>query len=185
MKYTLALLPSIVLALSSCSEKTKEVTDNNTKSEQSQVATLDSYLVDTAPDEAITINQLRAAAKAGAPVTFTGKILGAHTVLADNRAIMILGDPNQLTSCDLQEDDHCSMPWDVCCEDVDKVNANIVTVQVVDGTGRPLKNGFRNVGGISELAHITLSGTVAQGSNEKNMLVNADKIFVHPNPKQK
>lgn len=178
MKYTLTLLPAIALALSSCSEKPSETT--STQTETQGATTLQSFLVSKAPENPVTINKVRGTAKAGDTVTITGKILGANSVLVDNRAIMILGDPNFLTSCDLGHDDHCSTPWDVCCDDVDNINANIVTVQAVDAEGRPLKQGFRGLGGISELSHITLSGTVAEGSNDKNMLVNASQLFVHP-----
>ena len=180
MKHTLTLLPILALALSSCSEKPTESNSSEANAEKTQGSQLSSILTENKPEGAIQINALRKSAKTGESVTVTGKILGASSVLIDNRAIMILGDPNFLTSCDLKEDDHCSTPWDVCCDDVDTINANIVTVQVVDEAGRPLKQGFRGIGGIKELSHITLNGTVAEGSNEKNMLVNASSLYVHP-----
>ena len=50
--------------------------------------------------------------------------------------------------------------------------------QVVDADGKPLKQGFRNVGGIKELASLVVSGKVAEGSNDANMLINATSLFV-------
>lgn len=124
------------------------------------------------------INELRSSAKVGDSVAFAGKLVGGDPVLIDSRAIMTLGDPAKLISCDLREDDHCVTPWDVCCDDPDEIKQNIVTVQAVDADGRPLKEGFRGLGGIKELSEVTVLGTVAEGSNDENMIVNLSGVYV-------
>ena len=62
--------------------------------------------------------------------------------------------------------------------DGDVIKASIVTVQAVDEAGKPLKAGFRGLGGMKELSSLVITGEVAKGSTESNMLVNATGIFV-------
>lgn len=56
-----------------------------------------------------------------------------------------------------------------------------MTVQVVDEEGKLVKKTLRGVGGVKELSTVTVTGEVAEGSNDSNMLINAAGIFVHPN----
>ncbi|WP_018970957.1 hypothetical protein [Rubritalea marina] len=174
------LISALALSLVACSEKPAS-TESKPASESTE-SSLSTYFVDTPHADAISIHTLRSQAKAGEQVTFNGKVLGAKTVLVDKRAIMLLGDPEVLISCDIGHDDNCPTPWDVCCTDVDTVNANIVTIQVVDAEGRPLKQGLRGVNNLTELSHVTLSGTVAEGSSDSNMIVNAESIYVLQKP---
>lgn len=163
------------LVLASCSEK-KETTDN----ESSDKGSLTEFILSEMPADPIGIAELRTSANPGDQVTFSGKIIGADPVFIDHRAVMIMGDPEKLTSCDLKPDDQCEAPWDVCCDEPGLIKASIVTVQVVDKNGKPLKNGFKGVAGIKELSSLVITGEVAEGSNKENMLVNARGIFVQP-----
>ena len=167
-------MPTIALSLlfASCSEK-KETTENNKES-----GPLEELLLTSAPEKAIDIADLRKSALAGDTVTFTGNIIGSDPVFMDGRAIMIMGDPKKITSCNLIPGDECKTPWDVCCDDPDVIKASIVTVQVVDDAGKPLKTGLKGLGGMKELSALTVTGEVAEGSNKDNMLVNATGIFV-------
>jgi len=173
----LQYISSLVLALSlaSCSDKQEEAQASTTSESASGLASL---LVTEAPADALSIAKLRTTAKVGDEVVFSGKIIGNSTVLIDGRAIMVMGDPQKITSCDLMHGDNCATPWDVCCDDHDVIKNSIVTVQVVDADGKPLKQGFRNVGGIKELSNLVVRGKVAEGSNEANMLINATSLFV-------
>jgi hypothetical protein len=176
MKLTSILACGLIFGLVSCSEKPTEQTPETTQQEASGLQNL---LLDTAPEGAVTINALRTSAKVGDSVAFSGKLIGGDPVLIDSRAIMTLGDPAKLTSCDLMgEDDHCQTPWDVCCDDSDDIKQNIVTVQAVDADGRPLKEGFRGLGGIEELSQVVVLGTVAEGSSDENMIVNLSGVYV-------
>ncbi|MFC4992510.1 hypothetical protein [Rubritalea tangerina] len=179
MKLTKVMTIGAVLSLSygliACSEKQAEVKVEET---EAKATGLEALVVAEEPAEAVSIAALRGAAKAGDEVTFTGKLIGNQTVLMDGRAIMVMGDPAKLTSCDLRPGDNCQMPWDVCCDDFDAIKANIVTVQVVDADGKPLKQGLRGVGGIQELSMVTVTGTVDAVSNADNMVVNAKSLFV-------
>ena len=93
-------------------------------------------------------------------------------------SLLTLGDPARITSCDLIPGDECTTPWDVCCADPDVVTASVATIQVLDEQGKPLKSGLRGLGGLQELSSLIVVGEVAEGSNEKNFLVNATGIHV-------
>lgn len=177
MKLKSILACGLFVGLVSCSEKPADVTQGDSASEVK--SELQSLLLDSAPEGAISINALRSSVKVGDSVAFSGKLLGGDPVLVDQRAIMTIGDPAKLTSCDLREDDHCSTPWDVCCDETDDIKNNIVTVQAVDADGRPIKEGFRGLGGMKELSEVIVLGTVAEGSNEENVLINLSGIYIH------
>ena len=104
--------------------------------------------------------------------------MGNSSPLIKSRALLTLGDPARMRSCDLIPGDECPTPWDVCCGDPDVIAASIATVQLVDTAGRPLKSGLRGLGGLRELSSLVVVGEVAEGSSEKNFLVNATGIHV-------
>lgn len=176
MKPTKLLALALTLVLASCSEK-KETTNNTS---QDDFGSLASLVLTTAPNDAIDIADLRKSGKPGDTVTFTGKVLGSDPVFMDGLAVMIMGDPKKLTSCDLRPGDNCEFPWDVCCDDSDVITASILTVRVVDEAGEPLKTGLKGLGGMKELSALTIIGKVAENSNESNMQINATGIYVQP-----
>lgn len=176
LRYITAL--ALALGLASCSEKPEQANAPEVTTATTATTGLASLLVTDAPADALSIAKLRTSAKVGDDVVFSGKIIGSATVFIEGRAIMVMGDPEKITSCDLHPGDSCTTPWDVCCDDLDVIKNSIVTVQVVDADGKPLKQGFRNVGGIKELTNLVVSGKVAEGSNEANMLINATSLFV-------
>lgn len=174
MKLIPLFASGLLFALSSCSEE-KEANDQSILKKDEDLTTI---LLESAPDKPLGIAEIRKSAKPGETVTFSGMVMGKKVVFMDSRAVMTLGDPSKMTPC--PPDEGCETPWDVCCDDVDVVNASIVTVQVVDKNGKVLKTGLRGLGGIKELSSLTVTGEVAKGSNAENMLVNATGIFVQP-----
>jgi hypothetical protein len=176
MKPTKLIALGLTLALASCSEK-KETSEANSNSDSGDLASL---VLTTAPENATDIADLRKSGKPGETVTFTGHVLGSDPVFMDGRAIMIMGDPKKINACNLTPDDECETPWDACCDDPDTVKGAIVTVQVVDDAGKPLKTGLKGLGGMKELSAVTVTGQVADSSDESNMLINATGIYVQP-----
>ncbi|MDG1070164.1 MAG: hypothetical protein P8P32_01030 [Akkermansiaceae bacterium] len=172
MKSTIITTIALTFLFTSCAEK-KKTAENNKES-----SPLEKLLLASTPEKAIDIADLRKSAQAGDTVTFTGNVIGSEPVFMDGRAVMIMGDPKKITSCNLIPGDECETPWDVCCDDPDVIKASIVTVQVVDDAGKPLKTGLKGLGGMKELSALTVTGEVAEGSNKDNMLVNATGIFV-------
>ena len=139
---------------------------------------LASLLLLKAPEGAITITEARKKPTPGTKVTVSGKVMGNDNPIIQSRALLTLGDPTRIDSCDLKPGDECPTPWDVCCADPDVVRASIATIQVLDEHGKPVKAGLRGVGGLQELSNLIVVGEVAQGSSADNFLVNATGIHV-------
>jgi hypothetical protein len=176
MKLTTILLATIIpFTIISCGGKEKS--ESKTE-EATNKPNLEYILLKEKPVEAIKISELRTNRKAGETVTFSGKIIGSREVLIDGLAVMIMGDPAKMTTCDLRPGDACKTPWDVCCDDYKVIKDNIVTVQILDQSGTPIKAGLKGLAGIKEMSALTVTGVVDDSSNERNMIINATGIFV-------
>ena len=175
MKLTRILLTCLsALALCSCGEKKTSTSDKSAPTTES----LQSLILESAPADAQQIFEIRKAAKEGDKVVISGKVMGRKDPFVDGRAIMMIGDPNKITSCDLNHDDACPTPWDVCCDDPDVIKASTLTVQVVDTDGKLVKEGLKGLGGMKELSQLVVVGTVADGSNAENMFINATGFYI-------
>ena len=106
--------------------------------------------------------------------------MGSKSPFVAGRAMVILGDPDKLTSCDIKHGDRCLTPWDVCCDDHDDIKNFTATIQIVAQDGKLVKAGLKGLKGIQELSQLIITGTVADGSNADNLLINATGIYVQP-----
>ncbi len=165
------------LALVSCDSKDGQAEDKKSPDSPGSHA-LSRILLTEAPEGPVSITEARQKPIPGTRVVLSGKIMGNDKPIIQSRALLTLGDPARITSCDLIPGDECTTPWDVCCDDPDVVTASLATVQVLDEKGRPLKAGLRGLGGLKELSALIVVGEVAEGSNENNFLVNATGIYV-------
>jgi hypothetical protein len=104
----------------------------------------------------------------------------AHSAAAfvDGRAAFILGDPDVLTACNEVPGDECETPWDVCCESPEDKKRATATIQIVGADGRVLKEPLEGVGGLKNLAKVTVSGKVAEGSSADLLIINATAIGI-------
>ena len=178
MKLTTLLLAfATAVTLSSCGDK-KDTSSTDTSTESS--SPLQALILNQAPEGAIEIAAVKKTAKEGDTVTINGKVIGRKDPFVDGRAMVMLGDPHVITSCDLNHDDACPTPWDVCCDDPDDIKASTLTVQVLDTDGKLVKKGLKGLSGLKELSHLLVTGTVAEGSTADNMLINATGIYVQP-----
>ena len=168
---------ALCLAVTSCGGGDDEASNNQT-TDSSALDTLQSLLLPEAPEGAITITEARKRPTPGTKVIVSGKVMGNDNPIIQSRALLTLGDPTRLDSCDLIPGDECPTPWDVCCADPDVVRASIATIQVIDENGKPVKAGLRGIGGLQELSKLIVIGEVADGSNANNFLVNATGIHV-------
>jgi hypothetical protein len=121
----------------------------------------------------MSIHLIRTSAKPGDEITVSGKIMGSEKPFVDGRAAFILGDPEILTPCNENPDDKCATPWDVCCETPEDKKRSIATIQIVGGDGRVLKESIEGVGGLVNLATVTVTGKVAAGSSADLLIINA------------
>ena len=176
MKNIILLTPAILaLTLTACSDK-KEVG----QTPADNTSPLKQVVLGTAPDKPLEIATIRGSAKPGETVTFKGQVMGSDTVFMDGRAVMVMGDPKKMTPCSDIPGDECPTPWDVCCDDPEVVTASIITVQVTDESGKPLKATLKGLSGLKELSWVTVTGKVTEASNKENMVVNASGLFIHP-----
>lgn len=172
---TIALAACTLLA--ACGDKKN--TNSNTPPASSADG-LEAVALQQMPDEALSITEIRKDITPGKKITMKGKVMGRKDPFVEGRAILILGDPAIITSCDLREGDTCTTPWDVCCDDADDIKNSVATIQVLDANGKLLKQGLKGFQGIKELSHLVITGTIAEGSNKDNLLINATGIFVQP-----
>lgn len=164
------------LFLSACGEKATDET--STASENSDSSALDAYLVKEAHSEVKQISELFAKPDPGTEVVVGGEVMGSMNPFIDGRAMVVLGDPTKLTPCNRRPGDTCQTPWDVCCDLSETIKSSIATIQLVDDEGKIIKSGLKGVEGIQELSYLTVSGTIAEGSNAENLLINAKEIYV-------
>ncbi|MGK0190096.1 MAG: hypothetical protein ACI9R3_005916 [Verrucomicrobiales bacterium] len=147
---------------------------------QSTVASAipDGLISATAPENAVSVVEARAAAKPGAAIVLRGKVGGKMTPISDTAAILVLADENAIASCDQNPDDLCETPWDYCCEEASKIAASTATIQVMGDDGKLLRSTLRGIGDLKELSHLVVSGTVDAASTAEALIINADKIHV-------
>ena len=177
MKPTILLLA--LLALVSCKEDSTAPSSSGTPPTAPDATTkLDDILLPTAPATPVSITEARKDPTPGREVTLSGDIIGRADVFVPNRAMLILGDPDAITSCNRLHGDTCATPWDVCCDDPDVVKASIATIQVLDANGAPRKSGLKGLGGMKELSQLVVQGTIAEGSGPDNLIVNASGIHI-------
>lgn len=139
---------------------------------------LEAVFVSAAPEKALTVSEVFTDPTPGREVVISGEVMGAMNPFVTGRAMMVIGDPTKITPCNRRPGDQCETPWDVCCDDPDVIKKSIATIQVVGEDGRPLKESLQKTNGIDFLSYVTVKGTIAEGSNPRNLLIDAQKIHV-------
>lgn len=104
-----------------------------------------------------------------------GFIGGRKNPFVENRAIFILGDES-LETCDEKDDDNCPTPWDVCCEDRNKIKSSTISVQVLDANGSIIKGTLDGVSGIKSGKSVKVKGTLDRTSTHDFIILNAQAI---------
>lgn len=120
-----------VLLLSGCEKSATEETSSNG-------ASAASWLLASAPADALPVGQVKADAAEGDRVIMLGRVGGQLKPISEGSPVFMVVDL-QIPSCaDMGDDDHCPTPWDYCCEPRDSLTANSATVQLVDAEGAVL-----------------------------------------------
>jgi len=86
-----------------------------------------------------------------------------------------MGD-HELVTCDEMPTDHCSTPWDACCEPREKISSSTLTVRLVDSKNDVLKGTLYGLRGIKPGQTIKVFGKVDQESIPESMIINAEKL---------
>lgn len=175
MKIQMLSIGALALLLAGCGKQ--ESVSVPVPSEESAPSLTEVFQTVAAVDE-MSISKLKPDAKAGDEIVLEGKVMGAMEPFVENRAIVIVGDEATLTSCDLKAKDHCTTPWDVCCDSPEAVLAGTATIQIVDGEGQVLKAGLKGVNGVKELSRLRVKGTVVHDAADAALLINAEAIEV-------
>jgi hypothetical protein len=149
-----------------------------TKQSRSSAGLPSDLFVKALPDNPVDVGEARKTAQQGQQIVLRGRIGGMPNPFADKYAIFVLSDLN-LLMCE----EKCATPWDYCCTPREKILANVATVQVVDGRGKPLNVSIKGVSGLNPLSEVVVRGLVAK-QDGKTLIVNAQNIFVggHPSP---
>jgi len=134
------------------------------------------FLVDL-PADAKDVKSAKAAAKPGDRVVIRGRIGGSLEPFVEGRAIFTLMD-KALPACSDNPDDHCTTPWDYCCESPEDIALHAATIRVVGPDGAPLRAGLKGEGGLKELSEVVVVGEVAEDSEGGNLVVNAVGMYV-------
>jgi hypothetical protein len=129
------------------------------------------------PEGALPVKAAREKLKLGESAVVVGQIGGSLEPFLEGYAGFVLADTD-IEFCDEMGDDHCSTPWDACCEDPDKVKASRASVQFVDADGEPLAVSVEGFSGLKGLSHVVVTGTVAGTSTPENLIIDADGIYI-------
>ena len=81
-----------------------------------------------------------------------------------------------METCDEKDDDNCPTPWDVCCEDRNKIKSSTMSVQVLDANGSIIKGTLDGVSGIKSGKSVKVKGTLDRTSTHDFIILNAQAI---------
>ncbi len=165
------------LALNSCEKATTpDESGESSASTKAADPKIEAVFVDAAPEGAVSVLESRKKAEPGSTITVVGRIAGAMEPFSKDYATLVLADDSLMT-CERNPGDGCTTPWDACCVEPKTIAASRLTVQIVGDDGRPVGQSLKEVRGLKELDGLIVTGTVAEGSNEENLILNATGIF--------
>ncbi len=168
---------SALFLFAACGEKTPtDPVSGDSGSAGSTDPRIEAVFVDTEPAGAVSVIESRKRAEPGTTLTVTGRIAGAMEPFSADYATLVLADDSLMT-CERNPGDGCSTPWDACCVDSKTLAASRLTVQVTGEDGRPIGQSLKEVQGLKELDTLIVTGTVAEGSGEENLILNATGIY--------
>ena len=171
------LVPSIILTvilafyLSSCTN------DQNSKNKVILAEIPDNFKFSEDLGASISVCEFRETNNTTKDYIVEGFIGGRKNPFAENRAIFILGD-NTLETCDEKSDDSCPTPWDVCCEDRNKILSSTISVQILDANGSIINGTLQGVSGIDSGKKIKISGKLNTKSTAEAIIMNAEAIQI-------
>lgn len=134
------------------------------------------YLLTEEPEGAHEVVDVLESAADGDEIVLVGRIGGDVNPWVEDVAAFNVAD-NSLVPCNEREGDTCETPWDYCCEaDLGKATT---LVEVVDGDGKLVATGARELLGVQELDTVVVQGT-AQRDADGNLTVLATGVYVRP-----
>jgi len=107
-------------------------------------------------------------------IVLRGRIGGRDNPITAGSPAFVMMDVS-IPSCADKEDDHCSIPWDYCCETRETIAANIATVIVVDEDGNQVDSDLA-FAGLEPLDEVVVVGTVDARPNASVLTIRATGI---------
>jgi hypothetical protein len=135
-------------------------------------------LVTTRPAGAQAITAIKASAKPGDTVVVRGRVGGRVDPFIAGKAALILADDEAIAACDKNPDDHCTTPWDYCCEGKEAIAKATCLVTATGADGAVLPHGLAGLGGLAAGNHIEVTATVGADSTADNLVLVATGIHV-------
>ncbi|MCP4707827.1 MAG: hypothetical protein GY869_04315 [Planctomycetes bacterium] len=134
-------------------------------------------LLTASPGEATPIEQCRASVKPDDEVIVRVVVGGEVDVFVEDRALVKVIDAGIENPCLVPGHD-CPTPWDYCCTPVDQLMPHRAAIKIVDANGKTLPVDLKKSGHFKEMDTLVIKGLVATGSDENNLVINAQGIFV-------
>ncbi|MCA8961229.1 MAG: hypothetical protein KDC38_11980 [Planctomycetes bacterium] len=177
MNARLLAIATVLMVGVACTTKSQDSTPMGGKGEKAAVALPESLFLSAPPTDVTSIADAKSHAKVGDTVVFKARIGGREAPFVENRAIMLVVDP-EIPSCAELHGDSCPTPWDYCCEPEDNLKANTATVRFVDADGKPRKVSIENQHGLEPLVSITVIGKVAEKDDAGSLVVDATGVYM-------
>ena len=129
------------------------------------------------PGEPMPIQEFRSSAQPDDEVIVRVVVGGEVDVFVEDRALVKVIDAGIENPC-LVPGHGCPTPWDYCCTPPNELQPHRVAVKIVDANGKTLPIDLKKAGHFKELDTLVIKGVVAAGSDENNLVINAQGIFV-------
>ena len=160
-------------AVSGCSQSNEEVASPQTNS------ALDSIqILDTQPTDALAVKAARTQLKPGDEALVFGQVGGVVKPFLEGYAGFVIGDTEILFCDEMEDDGHCTTPWDACCENPDFLQESRASVLFIDAQGNAIETGIQGFNGIEGLSTVFVKGTVSQSSTPDNLIIEATGVFM-------
>lgn len=169
---TLVAFAVMACGLSACGESSKPA--GSTSAATGSSAGSPAWVLAAMPEGAVDVAAAKPTLKEGDTVVVRGRIGGRRDPVSAESAVFVMMDP-AIPSCDAKGDDHCSIPWDYCCETPETISANIATVQVVDASGTPVASSVEAFG-FHPLDTVVVVGTVGARPDPKVLTIKATGV---------
>jgi hypothetical protein len=175
---TAVLSPIALLAALTACDGGSTPAPSATKPAAAGTAALPAGLVTRGAVEGPGVGAAKATAKVGQPITVVGRIGGSENPYVAGRAVFTIVDPSLKSCADAGDDDHCTTPWDYCCESRESLKKNVATIEIAGADGRPLPIAVRGIEGLDPLATIAVTGTVTEANDAGLLVIRATRIAV-------
>ncbi len=167
IKSAVVLAASVAL-VSGCGEQS-QTASNSSENPTSTSATPVAWILETQPENAISISEAKASAEEGQEIAIRGRIGGRKVPITEGSPVFTVVDMS-LPHCGEIPGDKCGTPWDYCCETAEDITANAATIRLASADPR--------VGGLGELDEVIIKGTVGPRPNAEVLTINATGVYV-------